>query len=135
MNSALFTDRVKALGLPLGQCIVIGSGIMGALNIRESSDIDLVVTKELFADLKRKGWRLGIQHNEEVLQKDDAEVWLTWSISGETAYFDDLMLRSMSINGVQFTTPEYVMQWKQHMAHPKDVRDVKLLEKYIQTHE
>lgn len=35
--------RVKALGLPRGSFVVIGSGILTALGIRQSSDIDLAV--------------------------------------------------------------------------------------------
>lgn len=135
MGSVLFTDRVKALGLPLDQCIVIGSGVMDALGIRKSADIDLVVSNELFAELKTQGWRVEVKHNEEVLLKDDVEAWLSWGISGDMLTFEGLLLQSIVIDGVQFCTPVYLMKWKQHKARPKDIADVKLLEEYAQSHE
>lgn len=136
MNSAVFTDRVKALGLPVNQFIVIGSGVMGALGLRESGDIDLVVNSELFNYLESQGWRKEIRHNEEkVLLKDDVEAWLTWGNAKEPVFFEQLCIQSIIIDGIRFCSPEYVMQWKKAKARPKDIEDVKLLERYIRAHE
>ena len=51
------SDRVKALGFPLGQYVVVG-GAMEAFGIRPANDLDVVVTEDLFAELMRKGWKL-----------------------------------------------------------------------------
>lgn len=48
-------DKVKALNLPLGEYVVAGAGILEALNIRETNDIDLAVTKDLHRRLRESG--------------------------------------------------------------------------------
>ena len=63
MSKRLFSERVKDLGLPLGQLIVIGSGLLDQLGIRAASDIDLVVSNELFNALKNdNAWKIGRAH-------------------------------------------------------------------------
>ena len=44
--------EVKKLGLPLGQYVVIGSGIMAQLGLREANDVDIAVTPDLYAKLR-----------------------------------------------------------------------------------
>lgn len=131
MASLLFTDRVKALKLPLDELIVIGSGVMDALNLRQSNDIDLVVTDRLFNELETSGWKKERRHGEDMLLQDDTEVWLTWGIEDSSEHFDQLRRQSVTINGVVFSSPLYVMKWKMAMKRPKDIEDVQLLKRYI----
>ena len=42
MSERLFSERVKDLGLPLDQLIVIGSGLLDQLGIRAASDINQI---------------------------------------------------------------------------------------------
>lgn len=46
-------DKVRTLGLPDDEYIVIGSGLLDAWKLRTSSDIDLVVSPERFNKLAR----------------------------------------------------------------------------------
>jgi len=53
-----FIQRVKELGLPEGQYMVVGSATLDVLGIREADDIDLLFSPELYEDLKEnKGWK------------------------------------------------------------------------------
>lgn len=47
---------VKEQGFPAGEFIVVASGILNALGIRDSDDIDLVITQSLYDKLKAQGW-------------------------------------------------------------------------------
>lgn len=40
--------ELNNLGLNSDNAVVIGSGILNALNLRESGDIDVIVTKEKY---------------------------------------------------------------------------------------
>lgn len=127
-----FVDRVKLLNLPLEDIIVIGSGVMDALGIRSSGDVDLVVRKELFAALQDSGeWQKDMVHDEPVLRRDDVEVWLSWSNSGEPN-FDELLANAVAIDGVWFVSPQFLLEWKKAKRRPKDIQDVALLEEYLQ---
>lgn len=48
------TKKVQDLNLPENSFIVVGSGILSVLGIRESHDIDLIVSVEIFEQLKNK---------------------------------------------------------------------------------
>lgn len=54
-----FKQKIAELNLPTNSYVVVGSGILGALGIRESNDIDLVVTEEEYRNIERLGWERG----------------------------------------------------------------------------
>ena len=123
--------RFFELNLPPEHCVVIGSGLLDALNLRESSDIDLVVSEELFVRLRQAdGWQAEVKYGETVLTKGDAEVWLSWGSRG-TPNFKQLYEQGVSIDGVRFVDPVFLLNWKKDRASDKDLRDVKLLEEYL----
>jgi hypothetical protein len=125
------TKRFFELNLPPEHCVVIGSGLLDALNLRESSDIDLVVSEELFERLRQAdGWQAEVKYGETVLTKGDAEVWLSWGSRG-TPNFKQLYEQGVSIDGVRFVDPVFLLNWKKDRASDKDLRDVKLLEEYL----
>ncbi len=49
-------EEVKRLDLPPGEYVVIGSGILGALGIRDIADVDLLVSPRVFEQLRERGW-------------------------------------------------------------------------------
>lgn len=124
-------DRVKLTGLPLDQVVVIGSGIMDALGLRKSHDIDLVASEVLFTKLKTSdGYRYSIRHAEEVIEKDDQEIWLSWDNNG-ISHFQQLWDDGVTINDVRFCQPQTVLEWKRRHSRPKDQNDIVLLQKYL----
>lgn len=124
-------ERFLALGLPADRCVVIGSGILDALDLRRSTDIDLVVDQTLFGQLQESGdWSEEARYGETVLLKDDAEVWLSWGSEG-IPNFTDLYSTGMTVDGVRFASPEFVLEWKKAQRREKDLRDIELLEGYL----
>ena len=124
-------ERVRALGLPESQLVVIGSGLLDALGLRHSTDVDLVVTPELFDRLKHDA-RFSVQHKaeEEYLLVDDAELWLDWK--GST--FEDLRDNAMMIDGIAFVHPDILIARKTERGTPKDMNDIALLKDYLHDH-
>ncbi len=123
-------ERVVATGLPLDQVIVIGSGILDALHLREARDIDLVVTPGLFQLLKQSGdYSHEVRHDEDVLERNDQEIWTSW----DGCDFEALLSDGTVIDGVQFAHPQFVLDWKQRNGRDKDARDIQLLEKYLRS--
>lgn len=128
-------ERFLALGLPADQCVVIGSGVLDALGLRSSGDIDLVVTTQLFRELQQSGtWQSEQRHGETVLLKGDAEAWLSWGSEGEPN-FSILQADGVTINGVTFAHPQFVLGQKRETGRQKDINDVQLLEEYLQQHD
>lgn len=129
--SQTFRDRVVATGLPLDQIIVIGSGILDALHIRETDDIDVAASHALFEQLKADAtWHSQIaEWGEEYLEKADCEVWRGWVMddSGHPTY-EDLLHDTQLVDGIRYISLEYLLAWKKRYARPKDIKDIKLIE-------
>lgn len=120
------------MGLPLDQLVVIGSGLLDQLDLRTAHDIDLVVSKKLFAQLKdRREYTLAIKHGEECLERVDPplEIWHSWG-SGGVANFDELYREGQTIDGVRFAATKTIIQQKSERDLKKDRDDIQLLEQY-----
>lgn len=122
-------QRVKTLNLPPDDYVVIGSGLLDALNLRESGDIDLVVGERLFIELQQSGkYRTEIRHEQPMLTNDDVEVWGDWKADAPFAVLRD---SAVVIEGVAFANPEIIIKRKSERASLKDLRDIQLLEEYF----
>ena len=124
-------DRIEQLALPLDQLIVIGSGVMDALGLRAARDIDLVVSIYLFKSLKDGGdWKLSVRHDEGVLERDDVEIWQSWGSQG-VPNFEYLYKNGITIEGVRFADPGFVLQQKELLVRHKDLDDIRVLKEYL----
>lgn len=133
--SHLFSDRVKQLNLPLSEFVIIGSGILDELGIRESNDIDLVASRSLFESLSDKqDWRKIEKFGRQVYVNNnvEAEAHLSWAVEGDgqTADFDTLMNDSVKINDINFMTVDFTYNWKKWYGRDKDLADLSLIDNY-----
>ncbi|TWP13903.1 hypothetical protein EUA75_03380 [TM7 phylum sp. oral taxon 353] len=65
-----FAERVKELGLPLDQIIIIGSGILDQLGIRQSADIDVATGRAVLEKLAGDSdWVRKLDKNQRQLKK------------------------------------------------------------------
>jgi predicted nucleotidyltransferase len=122
-------QRIKDLNLPLDQLIVIGSGLLDAYGLREADDIDLVISDTLYRTLKATGRYVeGVKQDETYLVKDKLEIWLSWGSGVDFAY---LQRDGVVIDGVTFVSPNFLMARKYARGSDKDIKDIKLLERYL----
>lgn len=124
-------ERIRALALPADQFVVAGSGVMDALKLRESRDVDVIVSSELFAELRERGWKRFVEHDEEVLKYADAEAWMTLPYDGVALTFEELLDHSVQIEEVNFVSPQFLIEWKKQKNRPKDLKDIELLEEHL----
>jgi hypothetical protein len=121
--------KVKALGLPKGEYVVIGSGLLDALGLRESHDIDIVASDRLFQTLRTSGtYRIEEKHNDEVLLADDIEIWRDWKADAD---FDVLISSAVEVDGEKFANPNIIIKRKTERASPKDLEDIRLLKEHF----
>lgn len=121
------SDRVKQLGYPRDEVVVIGSGLLGELRLRKPNDLDLVVSgrvfDELIADPK-------LSHTEklgdEVLLGADLEIWRGWPPYD----YAQLMRESQVLGGVHFVATKQLIAWKRGRGSQKDLADIEKLEEY-----
>lgn len=126
-------SQVKELNLPLGQYLVVGSGVMSAHGIRAHNDIDLLVTEELYQDLKKQGWEVvQVKPGLEVVRKDICEASPQMvTLSNYQPNMQDLIARADIINGVAFSSVQDLVDFKTALGREKDLRDIDLIKNYL----
>jgi hypothetical protein len=119
--------RIKHLGLPLDQIVVIGSGLLDALELRTADDIDLVVTEKLFSQLSvEEDYTQHEREGEPYLTKDDVEIWMSWG-NERQPNFQQLKDNGVVIDDVIFVNKDFLIAQKKQSGRDKDISDISLL--------
>lgn len=130
--------KLSELGLNPNNSIVVGSGILQALKIRESKDIDLVVSQEAYDFLINSG-KFTIhktQGDRKILKNKLFEIGIDWNVLGKIYKFEDFKNDSVVIDGVRYLGLDFLYRvkksWlKEKIARLKDINDLKLIEEYM----
>ena len=129
--------KLNKFGLDTKNTIVIGSGILNALNLRENKDIDIIVTKKKYKELSNNKHFKKIQsHGREILADNLFEIGIDWIIAKKKWEFKNLLSHSIIINGVCYITIEFLLNAKRCWLangdiRQKDIDDVKMIEQYL----
>lgn len=138
MNKAELVKAVKELTLPPDEYVVVGSGILTMLGIRDSKDIDLVLTPNIFQSFKDEGWSYSTVDIEgrlrEKLEHDPFEAFRDFWCGGVTYDTREMIKNAEVIEGVRFMPLELLIRLKQSMGRDKDLKDIELIGEYRATH-
>ena len=137
MDRLSFSERVKAVGLPLDKIVVIASGVLDAYGIREADDIDLAVEAQLFAELGSvPGWsEEHAEWGEVYYRKGDCEAWAGWTEpDSDRPLYEDLLPDTIEIDSVRYMTLDYVRAWKARKRRQKDLADIALIDTFKETY-
>ena len=125
--SQTFAERVKELGLPLDQMIIIGSGILDQLGIRQSADIDVAAGRAVLEEIARSdGWVRKLDKNQRrYLVKCDGsvEIWDGWEIDGRIVEYDELLDHAVEYDGVKFVNLDFLRRWKNWRNHSANTKN------------
>ncbi len=126
-------SEIKKLHLNPNEFIVVGGGILCALGIRDTNDIDLIVDKKIYNKFREQGdwiekkWPKG----QPTLSKGIYDVGIDWSDDQKVYTFNGLRNNSVIIQGISFVSLETLKEWKLNKGREKDKRDVELINKFI----
>jgi hypothetical protein len=130
-------EELEKFNLTPDNCIVVGSGILNALNIRKSKDIDVVVEGNVYQQFVTNNLFRKIDvHGREVFTNELLEVGTSWDVSGKVWRFNDLIDNSVVIDGVRYITLEFLLAAKrgfllEEKVLQKDIDDVHSIENYL----
>lgn len=114
----------------------MGGATKAACGIRETGDIDLVVTGALFDGLEGAGWERKARPNGKPgLRWGEVEAFLDVDCGASEVGFDRLRSDAESIDGIPFVVPGSLRRLKLQYGRPKDLRDARLLEDYLSSRE
>ncbi len=124
--------ELEKLKLPLGEYVVIGSGLLDALGLRAARDLDVVVSyrlarelinSNLFNQVDNFGFPKLIKGKVEIITH---LAWDKFNLSNEEAIKSALMIK-----GHPFMNPELTIRFKMALGREKDFQDIKLLQDYL----
>ena len=127
-------NKLNEIGLTSDNSIVIGSGILSVLSIRESKDIDIVVDEDTYTRLSSNdGFEKAVNHGREVLTHGLFEIGTSWRALGRSHNLNDFLSNSTVIDGVRHITLKFLLEAKKSWlkdgdARQKDIEEIKLME-------
>jgi hypothetical protein len=105
--------------------------VLDALGLRRAGDVDLVLASELFISLSgTPDWSRSTKHDEPILVHDDTEAFMSWG-NDAVPNFEELYRDGITVGGVRFANPQFVIDWKRQRLSDKDKADILLLEGYL----
>lgn len=130
-------EAVNRLNLDPKDYIVIGSGTLCALGLREANDVDMCVSPSVFEEFESKGWeKKELPGDTSYYLTDDIyEIGMDWDSTNSQPNLDDLKKTEMVIDGVPFVGLERLRAWKERRGKPKDLTDIQLIDKYLSKQE
>ena len=125
-------EKVKKLDLPPGEYVVIGAGILEALGIRNTHDVDIIVAQKLFEKLREsKIYKEEIRWNKIFLIGNQIEIGIKLDWENYSTTIKEAINTATIIDGVPFLTLEETIKFKKAMGREKDFKDIELIEKYL----
>ncbi|WHP05403.1 zinc ABC transporter substrate-binding protein [Acinetobacter corruptisaponis] len=131
MDKKELVAALRNLNLPLDQFIVVGGGVLTVHGIRETEDIDIVVTPDLFTIL-RQSWTLKTRPNGKPgLHKGCVEAYLDVNCETFEKTTEWLLFHSDIVEGIHFIDLKTLAGFKAGYGREKDISDLKLIVQYI----
>lgn len=121
-------ELVAQLQLDTKGYVVIGGAVLEMYNLRETNDVDLVVSQSVYNVLREKGWKEFVQDDgKRLLVSDGYRIMLRWM--GRDV--GDLQRKAQTVDDVRVMGLQDLIDCKQQLGRQKDIRDVELLRAYI----
>jgi hypothetical protein len=124
--------KLACLNFPLGSYVVVGSGVLAALGLREAKDLDIAVNATLLKKLKKeKEYKEKIRHNKLFLVKDNIEIITRLDWEDYPTKITEAIKSAKLIKGFPFLNIKETIKFKRALGRKKDFKDIKLIEKYL----
>ncbi len=123
--------KIKELNFPPSEYVVIGSGILGALHIRDINDIDISVTKDFHKKLRETGmWKEDERYGKIFLTKENIEINPELNWEHYTTTTEEAIRSAQIIDSIPFMNLDELCKFKMALGREKDFEDIKLIKKY-----
>ncbi|OGZ73116.1 MAG: hypothetical protein A2908_01130 [Candidatus Staskawiczbacteria bacterium RIFCSPLOWO2_01_FULL_38_12b] len=125
-------ERVKSLHFPTGEYVVIGAGILEVLGIRDTRDVDVIVSPELFKKLKEsKVYTEEIRWGKLFLVGEKIDIGSKLDWENYSTLIEEAISTATIINEVPFLNLQETIKFKKAMGREKDFKDIELIKEYL----
>ncbi len=124
--------KIKGLNLPDGEYCIFGGCPLTIAGLRESNDIDILVSKKLYKHLEENGWqKIEKGPGDAPLTYDVFEVHDNWNFSSYSPTVQELLNDATLVEGIAFASLKEVRKWKEGSRIPKHLKDIELIDNYL----
>ncbi len=137
MNFQTQFENLKKLNLPTDQFAVVSSGSLSVRGIRDSEDLDVIVTPKFLNELSKEykvelnNWgikTLCLENDIEILNPNQS----IYGNGGDIG-LDEIFGKADIFDGIKFMNLTQLRQIKLQLGREKDLRDVELIDRYLST--
>jgi hypothetical protein len=127
-------QELKKLNLPASDFCIVGSGTLAIKGIRDTKDLDVIVTNKLWNDLLAKYEsevengveRIKFNNNIEILNPSQS----IFGNSGVVA-IEEIFEKADVVDDIKFINLDHLKKIKLMLGREKDLNDIKLIDKYL----
>lgn len=124
-------DMVKRLKLPDESYVVIGGGVLEALGLRDTMDVDMVVNKTIYKQFHERGWKEYVHDDGKRILSHRGYKLMTSYVGRDIGR---LLRHSFTKDGVHFIGIDDLIKSKEQFGRAKDLEDIALLRHYQKRH-
>lgn len=126
------SEELKQLDIDPDDCIVVGSGVMGALGIRQTDDLDLCVNQKTYDRFKALGWEEKVwPQGAPTIHHGNVDMGTDWGDDKSIFTLQELNKHMVEIDGVNYINLQFLRSWKVNKGREKDLRDVEMIDEYL----
>jgi len=131
MNFLNYLEEVRKMNIPSGKYAILGSGPLAVRGIRDTKDVDLIVTPDIYAYYKKQeGWKLRCMWGNFFLRKGKVELWKRIGLWKPIVDIKAFIQRAELINGLPFVNMKDFISYKEKAFRSKDKIDLKLAKEW-----
>ena len=133
MKFELLLRKLKSFKLPRDQFAIMSSGVLAVRGLREARDIDIIVTKKLWARLSKenparknsKGYLVSLgEYVEAVGGRLESQ-------EKDFVRMERQIKNADIIDGIRYVKLNEVKKFKRRLGRIKDLKDIKLIDNYL----
>ncbi len=119
---------VQALQLPVGGYALFGGTVLAMHDLRETGDIDIICTPQIFELLKSMGWDAHDKHGAPFVSFENMEACLDMRHGDFQKTTKDILADADLIDGIPCVSLADTRAFKMALGREKDARDVELID-------
>ena len=133
MSKQELLNEIQKLPFSNTDFIIVGGGALAIRNLRNTNDIDIVVTPKLFEKLQTSNeWSYKVRPNgKPKLYKGFIEIYLDVNTADFQISTTWLFENADIFDQIQFIDLHTLMQLKQSYGREKDLHDIELIQIYL----
>lgn len=121
----------KKLDLPNREYAIYGSGPIVVRGLRETGDLDVIVTESLYKKLAKKYGEDEKYQKGRRIKIGNIEIYAVAYWEAETEKLAQALQNAEKINGLRYVALTDLIDLKKKMGREKDLKDIKLIKGFL----